>query len=248
MIQHSNCARYRIRLLELRMKTLELYRKSIFYDYTTRLAIYRLYQEVLLLIKSIKEYNFVERVSIGKTLLVGEGNFSFTCALVKQCSKIPTSLIASTYEKVSELSDSAGYNAELLENIGIKIIYGLDGTKLHESFGANSFDTIIFGFPHSGSREGVDGKNPNYLLVHNFIKSSMQILEKNSVILITIVDNDFYNNMFQFDEISEKLGIPAPIKHKFNPKSYPGYKHSMTNSDESAITQYDEFVTYEFCI
>ncbi|MGV2433353.1 MAG UNVERIFIED_CONTAM: DUF2431 domain-containing protein [Rickettsiaceae bacterium] len=57
--------------------------------------------------------------------------------------------------------------------------------KLHESFGANSFDTIIFGFPHSGnSREWADGKNPNYLLVHNFIKSAMQILEKNGVILI----------------------------------------------------------------
>jgi hypothetical protein len=34
--------------------------------------------------------------------------------------------------------------------------------------------------------------------------------------------------MFQFDEISEKLGIPSPIKYKFNPKSYPGYQHSMT--------------------
>ncbi len=220
----------------------------MFYDYTTRLEIYSLYQELLFLIKGIKEYNFVERVSIGKTLLVGEGNLSFTYALIKQCQNFPYSLIGSIYETVSELSDAAEYNAKLLENIGVKIIYGLDGTKLHEFFDANAFDTIIFQFPHSGSREPIDGINPNYLLAHDFIKSALQILEKNGVILITIVDNDFYNNMFKLDEISEKLGIMKPTKNQFNLKSYPGYKHSMTNADESALGKYDEFATYEFCI
>jgi hypothetical protein len=220
----------------------------MFYDYTTRLEIYSLYQELLLLIKSIKEYNFVERVNTGKTLLVGEGNLSFTYALIKQCQNLPSSLITSLYETVSELSESAEYNAKLLENIGVKIIYGLDGTKLHEFFDTDSFETIIFQFPHSGTREPINGINPNYLLVYDFIKSALQILEKNGVILITIVDNDFYNNMFQLDEISEKLGIMKPIKHKFNPSSYPKYQHSMTNSDESALGKYDEFATYEFCV
>ncbi|MGV2433352.1 MAG UNVERIFIED_CONTAM: hypothetical protein LVQ98_08945 [Rickettsiaceae bacterium] len=44
--------------------------------------------------------------------------------------KIPGSLIASTYETASELSEAARvYNAKFLQNVGMKIIYGLDGSK-----------------------------------------------------------------------------------------------------------------------
>ncbi|MBL3285310.1 DUF2431 domain-containing protein [Rickettsiales endosymbiont of Paramecium tredecaurelia] len=117
---------------------------------------------------------------------------------------------------------------------------------MHQNFYSNAFDTIIFQFPHSGSREGINGVNANYVLVRNFIISASHILKRDGVVLITVVDSDFYNNMFRFDELAQELRISQPIKYKFNPKDYLEYEHTMTHQDESGIDDYSKFATYEF--
>ena len=170
---------------------------------------------------------------------------SFTISLVKKLQLLPN-LITSTYENYSELSEYARFNAELLKQEGIKVLYGLDATELHKNFYSNAFDTIIFQFPHSGSREGINGVNANYALVKKFVISASHILKINGVVLITIVDSDFYNNMFRFDELAEELKISLPTKYKFDPKDYPEYEHTMTHQDESGIDDYSKFATYEF--
>lgn len=68
------------------------------------------------------------------------------------------------------------------------------------------------------------------------------------VVLITIVDSDFYNNMFRFDELAEELGISKPVNYKFDPKDYPEYEHTMTHQEENGIDDYSKFATYEFKI
>jgi hypothetical protein len=83
-------------------------------------------------------------------------------------------------------------------------------------------------------------------LVRNFITSASYILKNLGVILITIVDNDFYNSVFRFEELSQELRISKPIKYKFDPKDYPEYIHTMTHQDESAIEAYSKFATWEF--
>lgn len=112
----------------------------------------------------------------------------------------------------------------------------------------SEFDIIIFQFPRAGSREGINGVNASYILVKNFIISASYILKRSGVILITIVDSDFYNNMFRFVELAEGLGISKPVKYKFNPKDYPEYEHTMTHQEENGIADYSKFVTYEFRI
>ena len=116
----------------------------------------------------------------------------------------------------------------------------------YKNFYSKAFDTIIFQFPHSGSREGINGVNANYVLVRNFIISASHILKRDGVVLITVVDSDFYNNMFRFDELAEELRISLPTKYKFDPKDYPEYEHTMTHQDESGIDDYSKFATYEF--
>lgn len=170
---------------------------------------------------------------------------SFTISLAKKLNLLPN-LIASTYEDYSELSNYAKFNAKLLKQAGITVLHGLDGTKLHKNFYSNTFDTIIFQFPHFGSREGINGVNANYVLVRNFIISASHILKRDGVVLITVVDSDFYNNMFRFNELAEELRISLPTKYKFYPKDYPEYEHTMTHQDESAIDDYSKFATYEF--
>ena len=68
----------------------------------------------------------------------------------------------------------------------------------------------------------------------------MHILKRGGVVLITIVDSDFYNNMFRFDELAEELRISQPVKHKFDPKDYPEYEHTITHQDESGIDDYSK--------
>jgi len=146
------------------------------------------------------------------------------------------------------LSEYTEFNARVLKQAGIKVLHELDATKLHKNFYSNAFDTIIFQFPHSGSREGINGINVNYLLVKKFIISASYILKRDGVVLITIVDSGFYNNMFRFGELAEELGISHPVKYRFDPKGYPEYEHKMTHQDESGIDNYSKFATYEFGI
>lgn len=167
--------------------------------------------------------------------------------MVKKLQLLPN-FIASTYEDYSELSEYAEFNAKLLKQAGIKVMHGLDATDLHNNFYSNTFDTVIFQFPHFGSREGINGVNANYVLVKKFITSASYILKRDGVVLITMVDSHFYNNMFRFDELAEELRISPPTQYKFNPKDYPEYEHTMTHQDESGIDDYSKFVTYEFRI
>lgn len=237
-----------LRILELRTKVLDLNLNQIergYYSQTKELR--ALDHKLHMLYKRITKYDFISKIKKGNTLLVGEGNLSFTISLVQKLQLL-SSLITSTYEDYSELSECARTNAKLLKRAGIKVLHGLDATELHKNFYSNAFDKVIFQFPHSGSREGINGINANYVLVKKFITSASYILKTDGVILITIVDSDFYNNTFRFDELAEELRISQPTKYKFNPKDYPEYEHTMTHQEESGIDDYSKFATYEFRI
>lgn len=235
-----------LKILELRTKIFDINLKQIERGYYSKAKELRaLDQELYTLYKSITKYDFISKIKECNTLLVGEGNLSFTISLVKKLQLLPN-LIASTYEDYSELSVYAKLNTMLLKQAGVKILHELDATELHQNFYSNAFDTIIFQFPHSGSREGINGVNANYVLVRNFIISASHILKRDGVVLITVVDSDFYNNMFRFDELAEELRISQPTKYKFDHKDYPEYEHTMTHQDESGIDDYSKFATYEF--
>ena len=156
------------------------------------------------------------------------------------------SVVASTYEKYNTLSDFSKHNLKLLEKIGVHVLQEIDATKLHKIFNKISFDTIIFQFPHTGSRETVNGMNPNYVLVRDFITSACKVLKMHGIILITIVDNDYYNNIFNFAKIAKLYGLSSPIKYVFDPDDYPDYIHTMAHQEGSAIEEYNQFATWKF--
>jgi len=237
---------YAFKILELQINMLNLKLQQVklgYYQHNKELK--TLDFELYILMKSITKYNFIPRINSGDSLLVGEGNLSFSVSLMKKLQQLPR-CITSTYEDYDDLSEAAQSNTCKLRKFGINVLHNVNATKLHKTFNHNSFDTIIFQFPHSGSREEENGLNPNYILVRDFIISASCIIKKNGAILITIVDNDFYNNIFRFEKLSQALKIPTPIKYKFDPKDYPEYVHTMTNQDESAIEDYSKFATWEF--
>jgi hypothetical protein len=60
------------------------------------------------------------------------------------------------------------------------------------------------------------------------------------------VDNDYYNNIFNFAKIAELYSLSSPIKYVLDPDDYPDYIHTMAHQEGSSIDQYNQFATWKF--
>ncbi|XP_033129305.1 heavy metal-associated isoprenylated plant protein 41 [Brassica rapa] len=110
--------------------------------------------------KLIRDYDDDEEVwvthysSNHQVLLVGEGDFSFSCSLAsrfRSASNICASSLDS-YDDVVRKYSKARSNLATLKRLGASLLHGVDATKLHLHPHLNSrrFDRIIFNFPHAG--------------------------------------------------------------------------------------------------
>lgn len=191
-------------------------------------------------------FDFVAEVSLGRTLLVGEGNLSFALSLAEMPGIMPSKLIATTFENKEELSPDAITNAEALRRMGVTVLHGVDASNLTSVFGLWRFDTIVFQFPHAGSREDVGGRNPNFILVRDFLISAAAQLQRSGKVLISAVDSPHYRGAFQFDEAADITGFAPPESYPFDPSAFPEYEHTMTHQSGSAMDHHDEFSTWVF--
>lgn len=193
-------------------------------------------------------FNFINQVAKGMTLLVGEGNLSFSLSLANINKINPRNLTATTFEDQNDLSDSAVKNSNKLKFLGASIIYGVDATNLAKTFGSRRFDTIVFQFPHAGSRKPVEGHNPNFILVRDFLISARSQLSRDGMVLISAVNNPHYQGAFHFDEVAMEAGFQEPLVYPFSPSSFPVYEHTMTHQDGSATQNHDKFSTWVFML
>ena len=206
----------------------------------------RLDDDLAWLLQKAAGFNFISAIADGKTLLVGEGNLSFALSIAKKKRINPAKLVASTYEAKSNLSEAAASNASHLRMLGTTVLHGVDATKLSHALGSWRFDNIAFQFPHVGSREPEEGRNPNFILIRDFLKSAYQQLKPGGQVLISAVDSPHYQGAFQFEEAGELAGFKPPVSYPFEPSDYPGYNHTMTNDNEGALNSHDEFRTWIF--
>ena len=87
----------------------------------------------------------------GKTLLVGEGNLTFTESNIILGRVVPGDVTATVYEKKEQKAPTTQARGERLQDQGVTVEYGVDATKLHEGAEAKpKFDTIVWMFPHPG--------------------------------------------------------------------------------------------------
>ena len=95
-----------------------------------------------------------------KILLIGEGNFSFTRALLvdppAELEHFPaTSITATSYDSeetcYTKYSNAKGI-VETLRTRGAEVLFGVDATKLHKcpAFKGRRWDKIVWNFPHAG--------------------------------------------------------------------------------------------------
>jgi hypothetical protein len=207
----------------------------------------RIDRELFYLLKQTrKPFDFVRQIAGGNILLVGEGNLSFALSLTKKNRINPSHITASTFEKASELSEAAVENSSKLRAAGATVLHGIDAAKILLAIRNRAFDHIIFQFPHAGSREPIDGHNPNFILVRDFLKSAIRKLKRSGTVLISAVDTPHYHGAFQFDEAANIAGFQPPEIYKFAPDDFPGYHHSMTHQDGDALSNHDAFATWLF--
>ena len=63
---------------------------------------------------------------------------------------------------------------------------------------------------------------------------------------MTSVDSPYYEGVFHFQDAAKDAGFEVSGPAPFNPTDFPGYEHTNTNDDESAIEDYDRFGTWVF--
>lgn len=208
-------------------------------DIATR--VYRLW-----LLHKATGFDFVGALARGRTLFVGEGNFSFALSLARMPKAIPRQLIVTTFEKSDNLCADTLINAEILRFMGATVLYGVDATNLSRAFGSWHFDNIIFQFPHVGSREIVEGHNPNFILIRDFLLSANTQLNRDGVVVISAVDSPHYRGAFQFEDAANIAGLKSPEIYPFDPNKFKGYTHVMTHQNGSALENHNSFSTWVF--
>lgn len=189
---------------------------------------------------------FSDLINQGKTLFIGEGNLSFSLDLALRPNTSKAHIVATTYEDKDSISDAAAQNAEILKKVGANILHGIDAENLQDTLGSAKFSTIIFQFPHSGSRDAIRGKSPNFVLVRRFLKNAKEHLLPNSKVIITIVDRPHYHGTFQLGDAAKDAGFTISEPLSFDPSQFTGYDHTNTHDDESAINRHSRFLTCIF--
>ena len=192
------------------------------------------------------KFDFRSAISNRRILFLGEGNMSFVLSLLESNYSY-SNIIVTTFERYNEMTAFAKLNASILNKQRVKLLFGVDGTKL-QHFADRFFDNIIFQFPYSRYQTKQAYNNCNYNLVNRLLHIAKSKLANQGSLVITHVDNDYYNALFNLKEIGQAAGYKVIKRYYFDPKDFQGYKHQMTYSMVSGITQHEKFVTVELGI
>lgn len=203
---------------------------------------------LIFLLHKATHFDFIGQVTQGRTLLVGEGNLSFALSLAHSSRMTPSRLFATTFETSDELSTDAIENAQALKARDVTVLHGVDATNMTNTVGSWLFDNIVFQFPHAGYRGSEEGRNPNFILVRDFLLSAFSQLHRNGQVLITAANTPHYRGAFQFVEAAETTGFQLPEVYPFDLSQFPEYEHTMTRQSGSALENHDTFSTWVFRI
>lgn len=172
----------------------------------------------------IKHYSSLHRM-----LLVGDGDFSFSCSLAVTfgCASkmVATSLDSKDFLKKHYAK--APWNIGELKKRGCLVLHGIDATAIatHHLLEHMTFDRIIFNFPHAGFFEGLPrwfSLGLHRRLVGLFLKNAKEMIDKDGEIHISHKTNG-YHNEWKLVSMASSLGLRLIEEVAFDLSDYPGY-------------------------
>lgn len=159
------------------------------------------------------------RVRGSKTLLIGEGNFSYARSLVKNDMIDPQDLVATAYER--DMLADAAENIAYLQSRGVSVLHGVDARQLHNMPELGQFDNIQWNFPHSGSNR-ID---VNQRLLDDFFASTSPRLTPEGTVTVTLKNGKPYSS-WGIQNQAENQGFRLIEQSPF--EQIQGYTHRQT--------------------
>lgn len=161
-----------------------------------------------------------------RTLLVGEGDFSFANSIVSTNQVSPRNLVATSYDAFSQLPAKAHPNLNALRNAGVRIWHGVDARLLHTRPELGEFDRIIWNFPHVG---GPRDRNirMNQDLIKAFFGSGPSRLSNEGLIAVTLKGGRPYTSWGIVQRAAEQ-GLRLVDTTSFDLNNFPGYRPITT--------------------
>ncbi|OUM69188.1 hypothetical protein PIROE2DRAFT_68585 [Piromyces sp. E2] len=193
--------------------------------------------------KQLSQKDFIPFTEEDSILFIGEGNFSFAKSVAELLPAITYKMVATCYDNETELKEKyndAAENIEAIEDLGGKILYQVDATKLAslKHFKGKRFDKIVFNFPHVGA--GIKDQDRNILtnqkLLQGFFDNASELLTSRVLyndmndgeILVTLKSGNPYD-LWDIKKLAKSTGkLVTKTSYQFNPNLYPGYHHRRT--------------------
>jgi len=190
------------------------------------------------------EYDLVDHVASGKTLLVGEGNLSFARSLARKGRVDPKNLVVTTYEAEANLSPAALRNARALRERGATVLHGVDATDLRATFGDTKFDTILFNYPLRTAASRAELTAANRELLAGFFRSSAGQLNEGGSAVVTLIDKPFYRG-WRIGEQAAAAGFEPVLQTPSQLGNFPGYQ-PVTTYPNVTPPDFTNAITYVF--
>ncbi|XP_041367872.1 ferredoxin-fold anticodon-binding domain-containing protein 1 homolog [Gigantopelta aegis] len=176
----------------------------------------------------------MENPPTGKLLLVGEGDFSFSVALLAKPGFHGSEIVATSFESRESIVklQKALDNVEILEDRDVTVLFDVDCTQIHtdDRLGSLTFSTLVFNFPHIGGKSNI---KRNRALLNDFFSSAVQIMEPGGQILVTLCKGqggtpaDYpvraWQDSWQVVSLAANSGLILTAVHPFMEANYPEY-------------------------
>jgi hypothetical protein len=185
-----------------------------------------------------------------RTLLLGEGNFSFALSIALKTTLGPQ-IVATDYnvqdrtqlKTASEKTAEAGRvalandNIAKLQSLGAEVERQVNATDARQ-YPSGQFQIIVFNHPFAVAKDDkgrnlLGGEKANRELIAGFVTAAKQKLKEGGQIVI--ISSRFRLSRWRLDQMAESLSLDLVLK-TFSPQDYEGYVHEKTLRGESAPT------------